>query len=155
VRVEFYGPSLDFIRVLAERLGVAESVRVHRPVSYSESLSIQRNADLLLLLLWNDPAQTGVLTGKLFEYLGARRPILAVGPHPDEGARLILARGAGEFGASPDELSDRLIGWVRRKDAGELDDTPEAAGRGLTREAQAERLASCLSRVVTAYERAG
>jgi hypothetical protein len=36
--------------------------------------------DVLLLLLWNDPRERGVYTGKLFEYLGARRPILGIGP---------------------------------------------------------------------------
>ena len=37
----------------------------------------------MLLLNWNDPNEKGVYTGKVFEYLSAKRPILAVGGYGD------------------------------------------------------------------------
>ena len=37
----------------------------------------------LLLMKWNDPAHRGIYTAKIFEYLAAGRPVLAVGGYDD------------------------------------------------------------------------
>ena len=54
---------------------------------------MQRDASALVLLDWFDPRH-GVLTGKVFEYLNARRPILVLG-EGTEAARIVLEAGAG------------------------------------------------------------
>jgi hypothetical protein len=48
-------------------------------ISREESIHEQRKAQVLLLLTWNHPAEKGVYTGKLFDYLAAQRPVLAMG----------------------------------------------------------------------------
>ena len=62
---------------LAETAGVQDRVVVHPHVPLAEAAAIQQGADVLLLMQWKDPREQGNLPGKLFEYLGARRPILA------------------------------------------------------------------------------
>ena len=64
-------------RMLARlvRRGVA---RIHGPVSRLQALAYQRRADLLLLV--TAPGRSSVATTKIFEYLQARRPILALTP---------------------------------------------------------------------------
>ncbi len=53
------------------------------------------NADVLLLIL--DPIErTAVLTGKLFEYLRAQRPILALADRNSEAAKMIVKYQVGE-----------------------------------------------------------
>ena len=49
---------------------------------YRQSLKIQMNSDLLLLIISVDETEGGdqILTGKLFEYIGALRPIFALAP---------------------------------------------------------------------------
>ncbi len=54
---------------------------------------MQRDADALVLVDWNDP-KAGVLTGKLFEYLSVRAPILVVGG----SAESAMARMVGKVG---------------------------------------------------------
>lgn len=47
-------------------------------LSLPEAEKIQRNAHLNLLLTWAEPKRSGILTAKLFSYLKAGRPILAI-----------------------------------------------------------------------------
>ena len=44
-----------------------------------EVKKIQKSASLLLHLAWTDPSQKGILSGKIFEYISAQRPILSIG----------------------------------------------------------------------------
>ncbi|MBH25216.1 MAG: hypothetical protein CMH57_12330 [Myxococcales bacterium] len=146
VRVAFYGRYLNIVHELAERCGVPSLVEVHDPVPYSESLRLQAEADLLLLLLWNDPRAQGVFTGKLFEYIGAGRPIIALGAPDNVAARLVADRGAGVVPASPQELAEQLDRWITLKEQGQLIPSPDNSVRaGLSREDQARRLADFLS----------
>lgn len=43
------------------------------------ALALQRESQLLLLLTWKDENEKGIYTSKVFDYLAARRPILAIG----------------------------------------------------------------------------
>lgn len=54
-------------------------VRMYGTVGRLQALAFQRRADLLLLV--TAPARSSVATTKIFEYLQARRPILALTPH--------------------------------------------------------------------------
>ena len=101
VRIAFYGRYLGVVDSLAQRYGIRDCVEIHEPVPHREALRIQAEADLLLLLLWDNPRERGSFTGKVFEYLGARRPILAVGPADNVASTLILERKAGMVGTNP------------------------------------------------------
>jgi hypothetical protein len=56
-------------------------IRIDGPVSHGAAVAAMHEADALLLLL--APEARWVLTSKVFEYLGAGRPILAVVPEGD------------------------------------------------------------------------
>lgn len=50
---------------------------------------------LLLLLINNTPNSQGIMPGKLFEYLAAKRPILCIGPENGDAAKAIKETNAG------------------------------------------------------------
>lgn len=54
-------------------------VKWYGKVSHAEAIKAQKESQLLWLLDWDDPNELGVHPGKIFEYLGARRPIIATG----------------------------------------------------------------------------
>lgn len=108
VRVEFYGRYVESVRALATKLNVQDQVQTFPAIPYKESLAKQVNADLLLLLLWNDESQPGVYTGKLFEYIGAGRPILAIGPLRNVAAELIREKSLGIVTNDEAELTSFL-----------------------------------------------
>ena len=105
VRVDFYGRNMGWVAERANQLGLADVVQVHAPVSRDAATMIQRQADVLLLLTWNNPLERGVLTGKLFEYIGARRPILALGHVDGDAAELVRREGFGLASNDPADIS--------------------------------------------------
>jgi glycosyltransferase involved in cell wall biosynthesis len=155
VQVVFYGRFLGIaLRKAMQRateLGVAGSFRIEQPVPHREALRIQRQADVLLLLTWNDPANPGVYTGKLFEYIGARRPILAVGRGGTVADALVRERALGACVTDAPAIADQLARWVDQKSAkGAIPSPPEGNTADLTREAQTRVLAGFLSECAAA-----
>ena len=115
IAIDFYGRNVHSAIERARDAGVGDVVRYHGQVSHAESLRIQAEADLLLLLLWNDPREAGVLSGKLFEYLGARRPILMLGFEYGDAAALIRSHGLGLVSNDPGEIARYLHALLQQK----------------------------------------
>jgi hypothetical protein len=107
--VEFYGYDLNEIEILANSMGLEQCVNFHGSISRKETLLKQQNADILLFLPWNDPLQKGILTGKLFEYIGAKRPILSIGSATNDATKIILDNNFGYSKSEPDEIRKLLL----------------------------------------------
>jgi glycosyltransferase involved in cell wall biosynthesis len=64
-------------------------------IQHKDVHDFQRKSALLLLVLNNTPNSKGILTGKLFEYIAAQRPILAIGPCDGDAAQVIQESKSG------------------------------------------------------------
>jgi len=64
-------------------------------LSHKEALLNLQNADVLFLAIPDLPDNKGILTGKLFEYLAAKRPIINIGPVDGDAAKIITEAKAG------------------------------------------------------------
>jgi hypothetical protein len=64
-------------------------------VSHQEAIAYQNKSQVLLLLIPNVKNNEGILTGKLFEYLKAKRPILAIGPEKGDLATILQETNSG------------------------------------------------------------
>ena len=65
-------------------------------VKHKESINLLLASDMLLLVIPKIANNKGILTGKLFEYLGARKPILCIGPTDGDAAKIIQECKAGK-----------------------------------------------------------
>lgn len=149
VSIDFYGRNLAHVLDLAAQHGIRDVVRYLGEVTHGQSLQIQAEADLLLLLLWDDPREAGVLTGKLFEYIGARRPILMQGLDSGAAADLIRENDLGLVSNDPAVVGRYLRQAAREKSLSGRLDAPRAPSQGaFTRRAESLRLLSSISAVV-------
>ena len=127
VVVRFAGDFRAGDREYAEALGLGDRVELLGDVSRRRSLELQRDSEVLLLLIPESGGRgRGVLTGKIFEYLAAERPILAAVPPDGAAAQLVRDTGAGVVAPSDDvdALREALLDLHRRWRAGSLDGTP-------------------------------
>lgn len=148
IRIRFYGRYLDSVGAAVTRAGLNECFEVHPQVPYAESLRIQRDSDALIFLGWNDQSQKGVLTGKLFEYIGSMRPILSIGVPETDSARLISSLGAGIVATSASDVARAIERLLAEKEVnGEIADRLTGTTDHLTRRAQAVRLSDFLMSV--------
>ena len=149
LEVNFYGPSEAEVRSLAGRFGVDCHVKVKARVSHAESLRIQRQSDILLLL--QAPGDPRNVPAKLYEYLGSQRPILGIGLDDGVPASLIRERNAGLYASDPDVIARQLLTWSsEKKTTGVIADAPSSARAGLSRSEQFAALERFLTGV-TAY----
>lgn len=106
ITVDFYGARVDVAKKLAEIPKYRPFIRIMGHVSRQEALAAQRAADLLLLLESPAPEAKGVLTGKLFEYIAAGRPILCVGSRPEYEIGKVLSTTRTGVAFGPDEYGN-------------------------------------------------
>lgn len=66
-------------------------------VPFKEALQLMVNADVLLYMVPDIPNNKMICASKIFEYLGAGRPILAIGPTDGDTAKIINEAQAGKM----------------------------------------------------------
>ena len=127
IEARFVGGFRTADRHWAESLGLGAALRIDGFLPHDQALAAMKGADALLLLI---PRAGGlglsVLSGKLFEYLAAERPVLAL--VPPEGIAADLLRSTGfariadpdDVGAIRAQLEDLVEAWR----AGDLGDRP-------------------------------
>jgi glycosyltransferase involved in cell wall biosynthesis len=104
VVARFVGDFRSSDREFLESLGLGKRVELHPYVPRRRALELQRDSEALLLLIPDAGGRgKGVLSGKVFEYLAAERPILAAVPPDGAAAGLIEETGAGVV-VPPDDV---------------------------------------------------
>ncbi|MHB8104776.1 MAG: glycosyltransferase [Dehalococcoidales bacterium] len=111
LEVRFFGRMLKTISPLIERYKVEQFVRVYGLVPFRQSIIKQKESTVLLLLSWNDPREKGVYTAKIFEYLGAARPILTIGLKGSVIDELLASTGSGIIATEVEEIKHLLVKW--------------------------------------------
>jgi glycosyltransferase involved in cell wall biosynthesis len=109
IEVRFYGRKVVWLEKEIENYGLSDIVRYYGHVPKETALKKQRESHLLLVLDWEDPREPGIYTYKIFEYMAARRPILATGGRSDDiVARLLADTGTGWHAPTVDDIKTIL-----------------------------------------------
>ncbi|MEO0081402.1 MAG: glycosyltransferase [candidate division WOR-3 bacterium] len=127
-------------RETRRRLGQEKQVRLLGTVAHDQACRLMKGANVLLYI--GKPGQpVGI---KLYEYLGARRPILVFGPDTTEAAAIVEQCEAGVACAGQESLGQALM-----KLRSEATRFTSANRDRYDRRVQAGKLAALMERLVT------
>lgn len=147
VVVRFVGDFRSADREWTEALGVSDRIELIPYLSRRRALGLQRDSKGLLLLIPDAGGRgEGILSGKVFEYLAAERPILALVPSGGAAARLLKDTGAGIV-VDPDDVQAITAAVVAMRDgeqAGPCSNLTPSWRSALSRRARVEELAALL-----------
>jgi glycosyltransferase involved in cell wall biosynthesis len=150
LRLHFVGSFGPTEVELVEQYGLASVVAATGWVDHREAIQHMLDAQVLLVISSDLEGGKDVLTGKVFEYVAAERPILALAPRDAAVSRLVLDNGLGIV-TSPSEV-DEIVAALRtlylRFQEGTLD-LPEnpLLKKEFSRVDQTESLAGILAKV--------
>jgi hypothetical protein len=109
VEVRFYGPDNELLAKEIKEYGLLDIVKQYGIVPREISFEKQRESQILLLLNWEDQRKRGVYTLKVFEYLAAQRPILAIGGSDDGVVKELLDETkAGRYAPTIEDIKSIL-----------------------------------------------
>ena len=112
IEINFYGDNKKQLEDIIQpnNFNKFNIINIKGFIKREESLKIQKQSDLLLLLEWNDPSARGVLTGKLFEYIVSGTPIVAVSiSNKNAAGELIEKTQTGKLYLDKDSLKQDLL----------------------------------------------
>lgn len=122
LRLKFAGAVSDDVKQSLENFQLMENCEVLGYVSHSEALRLQHKSQILLLVEINSAETRAIIPGKLFEYLAAKRPIIALGPKESDIEGIINETKSGKFFSywDDDELKTEILQLYKDFKNGEL-----------------------------------
>lgn len=146
IRLVLAGPLTDDERRIVQDTGLGELIVHVGPLPRMQAIALQRRADALLLLTSGD--HVSQVTGKVFEYLAADRPILCLASN-NEAERLIRDTHTG-LTVAPDDIEGILDALLAALD-GRLRDAHRPVNLERYRHpAPAEAFAESIERAIVA-----
>jgi len=132
-------------RRMVDDMALGPYVSFHKPVAHADALRMLASSHALLLFQQGTDLQ---VPAKLYEYVGLRRPIIAIAPQPSAVGDVVTETGLGVLVGPEDAsgLADVLAAVIRKEPLARPD---EAAIEGY----HGERLGGEFVRVVEALRR--
>lgn len=111
IKISFYGTEAEstLLELAGRYPGLDGIVDIQPRIAFQEAVAIQKRASVLLHLAHG--SERGILTGKVFEYLGARRPILCIPGDRDCVDALLDQTRAGVACPDVENVARQLICW--------------------------------------------
>lgn len=122
LNIKLAGALSDDILFSIKKAGLKENCNVLGYVSHQQAIQLQHNAQILLLVEMDRPETKAIIPGKLFEYLAAERPIIAMGPCGSDVETIIEETNSGKyFGYSEEEkLKDQIRSYYKEFKLGRI-----------------------------------
>lgn len=120
--LKFAGAVSEDVKISIDDFGLNENCSFIGYVSHSEALKLQNESQLLLLVEINSSETRAIIPGKLFEYLAAKRPIIALGPKESDIEEIIKKTNSGKFFSYWDdiELKNEILQLYNQFKLGDL-----------------------------------
>ncbi len=144
----YVGSSIKLVQKMAKEFEVQDLVKIAGYLSHKEALSYVLGAHILLLVVRGDSLGPFVSTGKIYEYLYARKPLLALAPPESPAAQLIKQTKSGTIVRPSDVLAikDAIYKFYNDYQNGNLETSAASAViEGFNRKRLTRKLAEVLN----------
>ncbi|MDD4374129.1 MAG: glycosyltransferase family 4 protein [Bacteroidales bacterium] len=127
LKIKLIGNVDVFVRESLQANELMDKLEILPYLPHEEVVIEQMRAQVLLLLINRTPNAHLILTGKLFEYMGAGRPILGIGPVAGDAAAILKETGAGVMVDFEEEekLKHYIRSFYQKFQNGSLINSPE------------------------------
>ncbi len=109
LRIKLVGKCDHAVLESIDKYGLEAHLEKTEYMPHNEVLKKSMSTQVLLLLLNNTPNAKGILTGKFYEYLAAKRPIICIGPEDGEAAKTLEETAAGKVAGFEDKAKMKAI----------------------------------------------
>ena len=134
---------------MISKLNLQSFVKDHGYVNHDESIAKLKSADVLWFMVGKRRNIDAILPGKVYEYIGTRKPIIA--SVPDGAAKLAVTEYKAAFVTEPDnveQIKDTIIKVFSLFKEGKLPTPDEKYVESFRRDALTEILAKQLNKVL-------
>lgn len=114
--LQIAGKVSEDITETIKEFGLMDYIRFFGYVSHQEARAIQATSNLLLLIEIDSPETKCIIPGKLFEYLSARKPILAIGPEGSDVQTILEETKGGNYFyySQKQALKAQILYWFEK-----------------------------------------
>ena len=121
LKIKLIGKVANEVKVSLENKDFKNIVYVDY-VPHNEVKKYQKASQILLLAVNKVPSAKGIITGKIFEYLQAKRPIIAIGPEDGDLAEILEKTNSGKIADFTNKtlVKEVLLQWYKLYKKGEL-----------------------------------
>lgn len=95
IELNFIGDIHESVSASIHELQLSNYTNFFGYVPHKDAIKYQKSAQVLLVLIPNVDGNKGIITGKVFEYMAANRPILALGPINGDLQSILTNSNAG------------------------------------------------------------
>jgi hypothetical protein len=95
IKLVFVGKRDEILEKKIQQLPNSVKTELLPNVSHAESINYLLSADALLLAIPDILQNRGIVTGKIFEYLAAKKPIIGIGPVDGDAAEILSKTSSG------------------------------------------------------------
>ncbi|MDL2246973.1 glycosyltransferase [Methanobrevibacter sp. OttesenSCG-928-K11] len=112
IAIDFYGDN-DNLKELASKYNLEEIVNMHGKIPHNEVLKKQKEADVLLLISWMNEQEKMFIPGKVYEYMGSKKPVLSIGFSEGSLKDLILKTNIGFHTSNLDDTKIAICKYYK------------------------------------------
>ncbi len=124
IKMNFWGNISEEVKEQLNKLDNSGIVKFYQHISHRKAIELMSNSSMLLLLINNVKNNEGIITAKIFEYMGSGITILGVGPKESEPAKILHETGSGKMFQydEVDKIADHIESvyhlWRKGKETG-------------------------------------
>ena len=135
-----------------EHYGLSPYLTKVEYLPHDNVIALQRQSQVLLLIINDTKNAKGILTGKLFEYLRSRRPILGIGPVDGDAAAILNETHAGKMLDFQDSqgIKAQVINYFNKYQTQSLVESSSQIN-SYSRRALTHKLANVLDQMIKTY----